>query len=123
MIDLGDVHPEATMGKMRTKDGMTILDRLTTTEEQRAEVIERLTVAVAQRGRDLEARATVHWSRGEPSVLEVTFTKEHIEGKPVYLPAQVVEQTTGGAVILPSEQARLRTLGGELLDLHERGML
>lgn len=121
MLDVGVFEPTAAIGPSRTASGTT-LGRLTTTEEQKREAIERLTLVAAERGVD-ELRATIAWSRGEPTILSLTFDVEHIDGKEVYLPDRVTELTTGGGEIEANEEARLRRLNAEVLDLHESGML
>lgn len=124
MIDLGVVEPAAALGPTRATDGTTILGRLTTTDEQRNEVIEQMTKHLASHSnRGREVRAEVKWSRGEASILVVAFVQEHIEGEPVYLPSKITEMTMAGAEIIPDEGSRLRVLTNELADLHERGMI
>lgn len=121
---MGEVTPQGAMGPTRTPDGQTILGRLTTTDEQRMEVIAKMTEHMTKNSnRGREVRAKVLWTNAEPTVLEVTFSKEHIESRPVYLPSRIVEYNLNGAEIKPDEEARLRILNGELASLHERGML
>lgn len=118
MIDMGEFHPEAAVSPTRTPDGRTLLGRLTTTEEQRAEAIAAMTAHVAKNSnRGHEVKARIRWSHGDPTILEVSFTKEHIEGKPVFLPARITETELNGAVIPPSEEARLRILQDELAQI------
>lgn len=124
MIDLGDVSPQATLGPTRTPSGEVVLGRHTITEEQRMEVIAQCTAAItAQPNRGREVRATVHWPGSDPTVLEVGFAAEHIDGKPVFIPEKVTETTLQGATIIPSEAARLRLLQTELDALHDQGMI
>ena len=121
MIDLGEFQPAATFGPLRGASGTT-LGRDSTTEEQRMEAIEKLAQAATE-NRTVNARATVIWSRGEPTVLELTCVVEHLNGKVVYLPDRVLETTLSGAEIPRDERARLRTLSDELSDMHDRAML
>lgn len=124
IIEMGVIEPQAAIGPNRTVEGHVTLGRLTTTEEQRMEALHKIAEHMqrnANRGRTV--RATVKWTRGEPTVLEVEFATEHIEGKRVYLADKITEYTTQGAEIQPNEQARLRTLQAESLELHEKGML
>lgn len=121
MLDLGIFEPTGAYGPTRSASGTT-LGRLTTTEEQKREAIEQLTLVAAEKGVD-ELRATIQWSRGEPTILNLTFDIEHIDGKEVYLPNRVTELTTSGGEIEASEEARLRRLNAEVGHLHESGML
>ena len=122
MIDLGDFIPTAATPPMRVSDGETTLGRLTTTEEQRLEAIEKIVQAAGKRGED-GARATVIWSNSDPTILEVTVLTEHVNGLPIYFPDRVTEFTPSGGEISPSEEARVRTLVAEVGELHEKGML
>lgn len=124
MIDMGEITPDAATGPMRDRDGVTRLPRKTTTEEQRGFVIRRMTEHVAKHSnRGHEVKVKVLWPTAEPSVLTVTFVREHIDGEPVFIPDKIVESTLQGAEIVPSEEARLRTLQAELEDLHDNAML
>ena len=121
MIDIGQFQPTAALGPTRSGSGIT-LGRLTTTDEQRQEAIEKMTEAAAEH-KAKEVRATVLWSRGEPTILDLTFTVEHLSGVKVWLPDQLTEMTLAGAEIPQDETARLRRLTDEIADLHENGML
>lgn len=124
MIDMGEILPRTELGPIRQPDGVTLLGRPTTTEEQRMEAVDKMTAYMtghSNRGRDL--RATVRWGSGDATVLEVRFAEEHIDGMPVFLPDRITEYTATGAEIPANEDARLRTLQAELADMHERGML
>lgn len=124
MIDMGSITPDAATGPMRDRDGVTRLPRKTTTEEQRFFALRRITEFLERNSnRGLEVKATVNWSNGEPSILQVTFVREHIDGASVFLIDKVVETTLTGAEIIVSDESRLRTLNAELADLHENGML
>lgn len=121
MIDIGEFVPTAVLGPSRSASG-TVLGREATTEEQRHEAVERL-VEAAREHREKEAKATVIWSRGEPTVIELSMNIEHINGQRVWLPGDMVEMTVSGAELQHNEPTRLRILTDEINDLHERGML
>lgn len=121
MIDVGEFQPTSTIGPSRTASG-TVLGRFTTTDEQLQEAIEHLTAAAAE-NKATAVRATIIWSRGEPSVIELECVIEHLNGKRVWLPGRTTEMELNGAEIRLSEEARLRRLSDELGELHEGGML
>jgi hypothetical protein len=121
-VDLGELTPAAATGPSRQANGVTTLGRLTTTEEQMLEVIEKMTKA-AEESHDVHAKAQVNWSSGDPTILEIDFSVEHIEGEEAYLPDRMIQYLPNGGEIQPSPEARLRRLTGEIEMLHERGML
>lgn len=121
MKDLGEITPIAMLATSRSATGTT-LGRVTTTDEQRQEVLARM-VASAQEARSREVTARVLWSRGDPTILTVTCALEHLSGAPVYLLDTVRETTEAGDEIVQAETARLARLTDEIEDMHERGML
>lgn len=124
MIDAGTIHPDSALGPLRSASGQTTLGRLTTTDEQYAQALEQMTEVATRSGlKSPEVRATVHWSRGEPTVLDVRFLQEHIGPEAVYIPDRVVESTLSGGEIQRSEESRLNRLNDELLELHRSGMI
>lgn len=119
--DLGDFTPSSALGPMR-HGGRVTLGRLTTTEEQRAELMLWLAERAAElRRADVSVR--VLWTNRDPTVVRVLHSLEHIDGVPVYLPREVIEMSESGGEVRTSEELRLRTLTHEVADLHERGML
>lgn len=124
MIDAGTIHPESALGPIRSASGQTTLGRLTTTDEQRAEAIERMTEIATRSGlKRPEVKATIAWSRGEPTILEVHFLQEHIGDEAVYIADKIIESMPSGGEIQRSEKSRLDRLNDELLELHTRGMI
>lgn len=121
-MNLGEIQPASSIGPSRSPNGQTLLGRLTTTEEQRAEALERMAEAAAEH-KDKSVRATVIWSRGEPTVLDATFVVEHVDGKRVWLLDTVNEFSLTGAEFVKDEVLRVTRLKEELADLHERSML
>lgn len=122
VIDLGEFVPTTTTAPMRDAGGMTILGRVTTTEEQRLEAIDFI-VGKCQEHNEETARATIRWSNFDPTILEISTITEHLHGKRVHFADRVIEMLPNGAEIQPSEEARVRTLVEEVADLHEKGML
>jgi hypothetical protein len=122
VIELDPFVPRATTGPLRTSE-VTVLDRLTSTEEQKIEAVEHMRQA-ASKVREVNGVAMrVEWSRGEPTILEVTFSVEHVEGRRVWLVDQVREFMVDGGQIPHDESGRYRRLRAEVEDMHERGML
>lgn len=113
--------PTAALAPVRGRDG-TILGRNTTGDEQRVEVVEHL-ARYAEEHKAKIVRCLIDWPSGEPTVLEVSFDVEHIEGKPVWIPHAVTEYTPDGGVIPFSEEDRLDRLRADLSEIHEAGML
>lgn len=122
MIDAGEFTPTSELGPTRSPTGATVLPRDTTTEEQYGEALEFLTAAATEH-QEREARARIVWSRGEPTIMEATFTVEHLSGKRVWLPESVNEVTLDGGYVHYDEAVRLRVLNDEVANLHDRGML
>ncbi len=121
MIDAGDFTPQDVMPSTRGHDGSVIVPRMTTTEEQYAEVVEFLS-ATATTHKDNEVRVRVLWSRGDPTILEARFNVEHLSGKRVWLLDKMSQFTESGGEIQHDETVRLRVLNQEIADLHDRGM-
>lgn len=121
MIDLGVIEPQATLGPTRTSNG-TVLGRATTSEEQRAEVIAYMEKH-ATKERAATLRAQISWARGEATILEISYSLEHIDGKPVRITDKVVEQMLNGSEVPQNEEARLRKLKAEIAEMHEDGTI
>lgn len=121
MIELEPFTPATTTGPMRTSE-VTVADRSTSTEEQRDQAVEHMRqVATAQRADAAAMR--VNWSRGEPTILEVTFSIEHVEGRRLWIADQVREFMLDGGEIPHDEAGRYRRLRAEVQEMHDRGML
>lgn len=116
------ITPNTALGPTRAGDGPTRPGRLTTHEEQRQEVIRKLTHRAAQDGA-LEERENVVWPDGDETIVVVSFTREHIDGEPVYLPDRVVEYLPSGAELHRDADAVLRRLRNEVGDLYEKGLV
>ena len=121
MIDLGEFIPTTSTPPTRDPSGNTTLGRVTVTEEQRLEAVAAL-VAVAQEKNEDVVRATIRWSNFDPTILEVTTIVEHLDGKRIRF-VDVVEMLPSGAEIPSDEEHRVRTLIGEVADLHEKKTL
>jgi len=116
------ITPNTALGPTRAGDGPTRPGRLTTHEEQRLEVVSKLTERATQ-DEALEERENVLWPDGDETIIVVSFTKEHIDGEPVYLPDRVVEYLPNGAEIQRDPDAVLRRLRDEVADLYEKGLI
>jgi hypothetical protein len=116
------ITPNTAVGPARSGDGPTRPGRLTTHEEQRQEVIRILTTR-ANKEQTLEQRDTVVWPDEDQTIIVVSFTKEHIDGQPVFLPDRVTEYTTSGAEIKRDPEAVGRRLRAEVEDLYEKGLV
>ena len=121
MIDMGIIEPQATLGPTRSVSGTT-LGRATTTEEQRSEVIAHMERFATKEGA-IGLRAQISWARGEDTILEISYTLEHIDGKPVRITDKVSEQMLTGSEIPLNEEARLRRLKSEISEMHEEGSI
>ena len=121
MFDIGEFQPTSVTSPTRSPTGTT-LARLTTSEEQKAELLARMG-KVATEHKAQTVRATMIWTRLDPTVIEVTFTVEHVDGKRVWISDQVTEMMPNGSEIPPSEKARLARLQGEIAELNDQGMM
>lgn len=97
-------------------DGYQILGRMTTTSEQRREAEDWLLGEMQKQG-VTEARATIFWTRGEPTVLDMRARIERIAGGVLYTADQVQEFTLAGAEILDSPHERMKRLIDEVSEL------
>jgi hypothetical protein len=125
MIDAGIFEPASATGTTR-EGSTTILDRLTTSDEQRMQAVERAGEVAAEVKKDADlVRIQVVWTRGDPTVLEIPMSVEHFDGQRVWIPdtTAIREFTLDGGEIQHDESSRLRQLQDEVVDLHERGML
>jgi hypothetical protein len=114
--------PTTELPPLRGPGGTAILPRLTTTDEQHIEAIKHFTELAASSRRNV-VRGQILWGRHEPTVLEVTFTVEHIDGEKVWLPFEILETTLEGGIIHRTEDDRLALLQDEISEMHERGDL
>lgn len=97
-------------------DGYQILGRMTTTSEQRREAEDWILAEMQKQGAT-EARATVVWTRGEPTILDVRARIEHIAGGVLYAVDRVQEFTLAGAEILDNPRERMNRLIDEVAEL------
>jgi hypothetical protein len=65
----------------------------------------------------------VKWSRGEPTVLEVSCTIEHLGDKKMLFADEVREYAPGGAEIPDAARMRARDLFAEVAEMAEEGGL
>jgi hypothetical protein len=119
-LDLGEITPAATTGPLR--DTATTLDRLTTTEEQRAEVLDVLTTAANDRRVDA-VKVLVRWPEIEPTILEARFLVEHLNGQVIRTLDDWFEALPTGEPIPRNEAERVRILTDEINELRAAGML
>lgn len=116
------ITPSTALGPVRAGDGPTRPGRLTTRQEQRQEVVRILTER-ASKSESVEERERVAWPSGDESIVVVTFTREHIEGRPVFLPDKVTEYLPSGAEFVHDPAAALARLKAEVADLYEKGQV
>jgi hypothetical protein len=116
------IEPNTAIGPARAGDGPTRPGRLTTHEEQRQEVIRKMTTEATEQG-VTEVKERVTWPEGDETVVVVSFTKEHIDGEPVYLPDRVVEYLPSGAEVPRDPDAVLRRLRAEVGEMYEKGLV
>lgn len=118
---LPDFTPTSATGPLRI--GATIgLGRTTTTEEQRVEALAHIAELAAQAGAE-SARMTVHWGSGDATILEATFSIEHVFGKRVWFTDAVREFTIDGSEIEHDEAQRIARLSAEVDELHDNGQI
>lgn len=121
MIDAGDFHPAAERPRLLAA-GVVLPPRLTTTDEQLREAKKHLE-AVALSASAAAARALVHWTRSEPSVVEVHGHVEHLTlptgVEEVFATDRVVERDVDGHELPRDEIARLERLKAELAAMRE----
>jgi hypothetical protein len=118
VIELGDYAPPSALPPMRMPGGHT-LGRLITTEEQRADAIDWIVAQLVDHDKKERAgRAEIRWANVAPTILEVTCVVEHLGGRKVLVPDEIVEWTLGGEQIVHSEAARLARLVEEVGEIH-----
>lgn len=121
MIDAGDFTPSAELPKLLV-DNEVLPARLSTTDEQMREVKRHLE-AVALAGSANAARALVHWSRYEPTTVEVHGHVEHLTlptgVEAIFATDRIVERLSTGAEVPRDELARLARLKDELAAMRE----
>jgi len=117
-----EFSPPATQAPVRLANGSTVPGRHTTTQEQREAAVE-FALAKMQESSSSEQRIKVTWSRGEPTILEVTADVEHLGDKPIRVMRKVVEFTAAGVEIKRTAADRARVLVSEVAELIERDML
>lgn len=122
MIELPDFSPQTSLAPSRNPDGSTVLGRLTTTEEQRAEALDWIVAQMAE-AKATEAKARIMWQHLAPTILVVEAIVEHLNGRRVYVADKVTELVESGAEVKTSEAQRFARLDAEIIELHERGML
>ena len=124
LSDLGSFTPNGALGPIRLNDGVTQLGRLTTTHEQRQEAVRWILDRLAEKKQG-EGRATIVWSRQEPTVLSVVARVENLPADlgVLYVAESVTEQTVTGAEFEESHAQRAEKLREEVSDLAEKGML
>lgn len=114
--------PTAALPVARGSNG-TDPARLTTSDEQRAEALERAAEAMV-RAHATRAEVEVRWSRSDPTVLTIEGHFEHLptpRGEvAVFAPDTVTEHTLRGVPIHHDEGVRLNTLRAELADMRAR---
>lgn len=116
------ITPSTAIGPVRAGDGPTRSGRLTTTEEQRQEVVRTLT-ARANKNHSAEERESVVWPDGDETIIVASFTVEHIDGVPTCIPDRVVEYLPSGAEIKREPGHLTRRLRAEVGELFEKGLV
>lgn len=130
MIELGDFSPAKAIGPTADLDvngaptGITKTGRLTTTQEQRREAVDFIVARIRAAPQDEQiGRARIQWARHPSSILEVRCHFEHLNGKRMLFPTEVVEYTESGSEIPNSAERAAAELIQEVADLDAKGAL
>lgn len=121
-LSLPPFTPADTLPPLRLGDDIDPA-RMTTSDEQRAEALRHI-AAECVRTHAKAATLEVRWTRGTPTVLEVSGHFEHLPTAAgvvaVYCPDEIAEHTLSGVAVQHDEAERLRRLRAELAEMSAR---